>query len=557
MRVRDARHQAWVGGAKRGELAPIFEFLRLNCCGLISSLRAFKRGADLQPPSSDVATAKAPEHEGAGLAPRPKGCGSASPVSWVQITTPRPRPVASDAVARQAFRRGPTHCETAFPDGKGKAAGRRIRSRLSNRAAENRLGPHALGKPNRGAHRGRSHALREGAPEACVGSGPLGRRGMTHFDAQRDDLSRLADQARLRRLQPQAGADFSSNDYLGLAGSERMADAVRAALDRGVPVGSGGSRLLRGNHEEHEALEAEAAAFFGSESALYFSSGYGANAALLSTLPQTGDLILFDALIHASAHEGMKLGRAHALSVNHNDVSAFEDALLAWRRQGGLGRPWIVVESLYSMDGDPAPLADLAALADRYEAVMLIDEAHATGVFGQGGRGLAADLEGRDNVITLRTCGKALGCEGALVCGPALVRDFLINRGRGFIFSTAPSPLMAAAVRAAIGVLRDEPERRDRLWALVQAAETRLGPHGAAASGSPIMPLIIGDEARTMVAAARLQAAGYDVRGVRPPTVPRGTSRLRISVTLNVTAQDIAALAGALGAAIGRVDFAS
>lgn len=369
---------------------------------------------------------------------------------------------------------------------------------------------------------------------------------MIRLKAQQDDLARLTALARRRRLLSRSGVDFSSNDYLGLAGSAWLASAVRAAVDRGVPVGSGGSRLLRGNHAEHEALEAEAAAFFGSESALYFSSGYGANAALLSTLPQAGDLVLHDALIHASAHEGMRLGRAKAIGVAHNDVGAFEDALAAWRREGGSGRPWIVVESLYSMDGDRAPLAELAALADRHDGLMIIDEAHATGVFGDGGRGLAAPFEGRDNVITLRTCGKALGCEGALVCGPALARDFLINRGRGFIFSTAPSPLMAAAVRAALGALRDQPERRQRLRALIEIAEGALRPHGVTATGSPILPLIIGDDARTMAAAAHLQAAGYDVRGVRPPTVPKGASRLRLSVTLNVTRADIIGLAAAL-----------
>jgi 8-amino-7-oxononanoate synthase len=369
---------------------------------------------------------------------------------------------------------------------------------------------------------------------------------MDPFEAQRRDLAELAERSRSRRLAERAGLDFSSNDYLGLAGDPALAAAVRDAIDAGVPIGSGGSRLLRGNHAAHEALEAQAAGFFGAESALYFSTGYAANAALLATLPQRGDLILHDALIHASAHEGMRLSRAEPRSAAHNDVGDFEDAILDWRHEGGTGRVWITVESLYSMDGDQAPIADLAALADRHDAILIVDEAHATGVFGDRGRGLAAELAGRPNLITLHTCGKALGCEGALLCGPAVVRDFLVNRGRAFIFSTAPSPLMAVAVGAALTLIA-EPSRRTQLHALRARAEALLAPVGVQATGSQILPLIVGEDARTMAMAAALQARGFDVRGIRPPTVPAGTSRLRISLTLNVSEADIAALADALG----------
>lgn len=362
------------------------------------------------------------------------------------------------------------------------------------------------------------------------------------FAAQHAELARLSAAARRRGLIGRAGADFSSNDYLGLAGSAELADAVHAALARGVPVGSGGSRLLRGNHPEHEALEAEAAAFFHCERALFFSSGFAANSALFSTLPQRGDLIVHDELIHASAHEGMRIGRAETVAAAHNDADAFESAIRVWRQGGGTGKVWIAAESLYSMDGDRAPLDALAQVADRRDAVLLIDEAHATGVIGPGGRGLAAHLDGRDNVISLRTCGKALGCEGALVCAPAVVADFLVNRGRGFIFSTAPSPLMAAAVRASLGVIHDQPERREALWRLVRTAERVLGPCGATVSGSQILPVIIGDDAATMAMASALQGSGFDVRGIRPPTVPAGTSRLRVAITLNVGEADIEAL---------------
>ncbi|UYY59434.1 8-amino-7-oxononanoate synthase [Sphingomonas sp. S2-65] len=360
------------------------------------------------------------------------------------------------------------------------------------------------------------------------------------------DLAALGAASRRRVLAPRTGRDFASNDYLGLASSPRLAAAIDGALTRGVPVGSGGSRLLRGNHPEHQALEAEAAAFFGSESALYLSSGYAANAMLFETLPQRGDLIVYDELIHASAHEGMRLSRASSHPATHNDITAFEDVISSWRRQGGIGRPWIALESLYSMDGDQAPLPGFAELADRTGAILLIDEAHATGVFGAHGRGLSAAMASRDNVVSLHTCGKALGCEGALIAGPAIVTDFLVNRGRAFIFSTAPSPLMAAAVRESLRILQDEPERRERLDALVAHAHRLLVPAGARATGSQILPLVLGDDARTMHVAAALQAQGFDVRGIRPPTVPAGTSRLRISLTLNVSFDDVAALAQAL-----------
>ncbi|HEX8055851.1 MAG TPA: 8-amino-7-oxononanoate synthase [Novosphingobium sp.] len=372
------------------------------------------------------------------------------------------------------------------------------------------------------------------------------------FSAQAEDLARLAAQSRARRLIPEAGIDFASNDYLGLGRSGLLVDAARAALDRGVPVGSGGSRLLRGNCPEHEALEADAAAFFGSESALWFATGYAANSALFSTLPQRGDLIVHDELVHASAHEGMKLGRAETVSVRHNDPDAFELAIRRYRADGGTGRVWLAVESLYSMDGDRAPLDALTAIADRHDAVLLIDEAHATGVFGEGGRGLADTISSRDNVITLRTCGKALGCEGALVCGPAVVKDFLVNRGRGFIFSTAPSPLMAAVVRASLEIVRTRPELREALWQRVRHAEKLLGLLGAEIAGSQIIPLIIGPDDRTMQLAGALQAAGFDVRGIRPPTVPNGTARLRISITNNASLADIGDLAAVLADATAR-----
>lgn len=366
-------------------------------------------------------------------------------------------------------------------------------------------------------------------------------------------LAGLDRKGRRRWLVAQAGVDFTSNDYLALANSPRLKAAVAAAIDCGVPVGAGGSRLLRGNHAEHEALETEAAEFFGTERVLYFGSGYAANAALFSTLPQRDDIIIHDALIHASAHEGIAASKAQALAVRHNDVDAFANALRQWRSAGGTGHPWIAVESLYSMDGDRAPLAELAELADHHDGFLVIDEAHATGVFGRGGRGFSAELEGRENVVVLHTCGKALGSSGALLGANRVLCDYLVNRARGFIYSTAPSPLMAVAVREALRMLADEPQRRADFEELRAFANEALAATlGVAGSGSQILPVMIGDNSRAVRIAARMRAEGFDIRAIRPPTVPEGTARLRLAITLNVDRPTISSMLERLKIAIAE-----
>lgn len=356
-------------------------------------------------------------------------------------------------------------------------------------------------------------------------------------------LAALESRGRLRRLMARTGRDFASNDYLGLASDPMIAQAVTDAIARGVPVGSGGSRLLRGNAPEHEVLEARAADFFRTQGALFMANGFVANLALFGALPQRGDLIVADEFIHASARDGIRMSKATAVFAAHNDVQSFADLIAAFRAEGGMGRIWIAIETLYSMDGDMAPLADLAKIAAKHDAMLLLDEAHGTGVFGPGGRGLSSGLDGQDNVITLHTCGKAMGAEGALVCGPGLIIDYLVNRARPFIFSTAPSPLMAVAANAAIDRIEVADNRRDRLATLrLDAAEAICAPLGLPSPRSQIVPVIIGDDGRTMAAAAALQDAGFDVRGIRPPTVPPGTSRLRVSLTLNVGRTDVIAL---------------
>lgn len=368
-------------------------------------------------------------------------------------------------------------------------------------------------------------------------------------------LEALTRRGRRRALTARTGLDFSSNDYLGLAQSPELKQAARAAIDRDVAIGSGGSRLLRGNDREHEALESEAVAFFGAESALFFAGGFLANVALFSTLPQRGDLVVHDALIHASVHDGLRMGKAERAEARHNDPQAFEDAIADWRAAGGTGTPWIAVESLYSMDGDRAPLDDLAAIARKHDGVLVIDEAHATGVLGSMGRGLGAHLEGQPNVVALHTCGKALGAMGALVTGPQVLCDFLVNRSRPFIYATAPSPLIAAIVRAALLICRFDSPRREKLAALVAFAGAQLSQQcGIEPSGTHIQPVIVGADERATRLAAAMQERGYDIRAVRPPTVPEGTARLRISLTLNVDEVQVGAMVAALAEELKRLD---
>lgn len=371
---------------------------------------------------------------------------------------------------------------------------------------------------------------------------------MTSFVSQLDALSALKSNGRHRSPAARAGHDFVSNDYLGLAESDFLRDAAIVALECGVGVGSGGSRLLRGNTAEHELLEAEAAEFYKTERALFFGSGFAANTAIFSSLPGHDDLVIYDMLIHASAHDGMCLGRGEKIGFAHNDVVAVEATMFAWRSSGGTGRIWLAIESLYSMDGDLAPLAELMAVAKRHDAIVIVDEAHASGVFGDHGRGLAHQFSGA-NVLSLHACGKALGASGALVCGAAPLIDTLINRARGFIYATAPSPLSAAIVRSSLQGIEESDARQKALQKLVEFAHEQAEKHcGITGLQSQIIPVIIGDEDETMALASRMQQRGYDIRGIRPPSVPRGTSRLRISITLNTTTKIIEQMFTALGA---------
>jgi len=234
-------------------------------------------------------------------------------------------------------------------------------------------------------------------------------------------------------------------------------------------------------------------------------------------------------------------------------VDAMEAIIKGWRAGGGKGQVWIAAETLYSMDGDRAPLADLVALAARHDAMLLLDEAHATGVYGDQGRGLAAAYEGAPNIISLHTCGKGLGAAGALALMPKLHRDFMVNRGRAFIYSTAPSPLMAAVVRAALKISAYADQERTQLMALIRHAGEGLKQLGLAVSGSQIQSVVLGEDRRAMHLAEALQARGYDIRAIRPPTVPEGTARLRLALTRHVTTADLDMLFADLQAEMAKL----
>jgi 8-amino-7-oxononanoate synthase len=337
-----------------------------------------------------------------------------------------------------------------------------------------------------------------------------------------------------RTLAPPAGIDFSSNDYLGLAADSRLKRAMTGAIERDG-VGSTGSRLLRGDREAFSDVERRFAAFKQTERSLYFSSGYLANLAVLTTLPEHGDVIFSDERNHASLIDGTRLSAAERVVFPHNDAGALARALAA--RSGG-GQAFVVTESLFSMDGDVPPLAEYARLCRETGAALIVDEAHAVGLYGERGSGLieASGIE-RDVTVSINTAGKALGVGGAFVAGPAWAIGYLIQRARPFIFSTAPPPSVAAALDASLDIVGREPERRTQLAGRVAYLRAALRAAGIAAPDgfTQIIPIVLGDNDRALFAAGELQARGFDVRAIRPPSVPPGTSRLRISVNVTLT----------------------
>lgn len=339
--------------------------------------------------------------------------------------------------------------------------------------------------------------------------------------------------------------NFGSNDYLGLAASPELRSAVQAALEADG-WGSGASPLVTGRGEWHARLERAIADFEETEAALLFPSGFAANVGAIAALAGKGDLILSDAKNHASVIDGSRLSGAQVRIYPHVDMLSVEKYLA---QASGFRRRLVVTDSLFSMDGDLAPLDELADLAARFDAMLLVDEAHATGVFGEHGRG-GCEYFGVESRMAVRvgTLSKALGSSGGFVVGRRSLIEWLANRARPYVFSTAaPGPLAAAGL-AALEMVRREPERRRRLLDHSARLRARLTSDGwqLGASISQIVPILIGSPDVTMDLAARLRAAGFWAPGIRPPTVPDGESLLRISLTSEHTPEMVDSLCDAL-----------
>jgi 8-amino-7-oxononanoate synthase len=345
--------------------------------------------------------------------------------------------------------------------------------------------------------------------------------------------------------------NFGSNDYLGLAADERLIEAARIASER-EGWGGGASPLVSGRGESHAELEQRLAAFEGAEAALVFPSGFAANAGVVPALADEGDAIFGDAKNHASLIDGCRLSKATRFVYPHRDCATLETML---RDGSRFRRRLIVTDSLFSMDGDLAPLEQIGELAERYDAMLMVDEAHATGVFGSNGCGVVEHfavgcpaLKQRVHV-RMGTLSKALGSGGGFVCGSQSLIDWLANRARTYVFSTAQPPATSAATIAALDIVRREPNRRESLLRNAESLRERLREDGwnTGDSESQIIPIIIGDADRTMRLAASLREAGFFVPGIRPPSVPEGESLLRLSLCYHHTPEMIGGLTEALG----------
>ncbi len=342
-------------------------------------------------------------------------------------------------------------------------------------------------------------------------------------------------------LDGQELVNFGSNDYLALAADPRLAAAATATIQV-EGFGSGASPLITGHSATHERLERRLAEFEGTEAALVFPSGFAANLAAVTALAGPGDVVFSDAKNHASLWDGCRLSRADVRVYPHADWRQL-DARLA--RASSYRRRLITSDSLFSMDGDLAPLVELAELARRHDAMLLVDEAHATGVFGAGGRGVAEHL-GVEQAVTARvgTLSKALGCAGGFVSGSRLLIEWLINRARSYIYSTAAPAAISAAALAALDIVIAEPHRRRELLQRAAVCRERLAARGwtLGRSASQIIPIVVGEPRRAVELSQRLRQHGLLVPAIRPPTVPEGEACLRVSLTWGHTAEQIAAL---------------
>jgi 8-amino-7-oxononanoate synthase len=341
--------------------------------------------------------------------------------------------------------------------------------------------------------------------------------------------------------------NFSSNDYLGLANDPALKRAAADAVEK-YGVGAGASRLVCGNLQPYEDLERKLAAFKGKEAAVVFGSGYAANVGAIAALVGEGDVVILDKLDHASIIDGARQSGATVRVYPHKNLAKLEDIL---RQSNSFRRKLVVTETVFSMDGDLAPLAEIVELKEKHGAWLMIDEAHATGLYAKNRRGLAEAAGVEDGIdVTLGTLSKALGCAGGFVVGSQTLIDFLRNRARSLIYSTALPPSVCAAGAAAVDLVMGEQghERRDQLWRNVSELKSGLSALGIQnESRSPIIPIIIGDEAATVETSRRLYERGVFVPAIRFPTVPKGKARLRVTVTAAHERSDVQQFLGEFG----------
>jgi 8-amino-7-oxononanoate synthase len=389
-----------------------------------------------------------------------------------------------------------------------------------------------------------------------------------HLKARLDEIAQAGLERRLRRVDSPQGVhlrvqgrdllNFSSNDYLGLANHPALRKAAREAVET-FGAGSGASRLICGSLSVHHELEETLAEFKATPAALTFSSGYSAAIGTLGACVGRNDIVILDKRVHACVVDAARLSGAKLRVFRHNDLNDLE-TILKWaaaRPAVGGARPRVVIvtESVFSMDGDLAPLREMVELKERHGAWLMLDEAHATGVFGPRGKGLAQHCGVADQIeIQMGTLGKALGAAGGYVCGSRALIDLLINRARSFIFSTAPGPAPVAAAIAGLALAgsSEGDARRERLWKRVSEFPSGFGCGSDAGTGgsSPIRPWIIGEESRAMEVAERLRNAGIFAPAIRFPTVARGSARLRFTLTADHSAEDIGKLCQCLETAI-------
>lgn len=374
-------------------------------------------------------------------------------------------------------------------------------------------------------------------------------------EALRDGLAAL-DAARLRRRAQLHGAgaiDFSSNDYLGLARHPALAKAMAAAA-ASYGAGSGAAHLVTGHGPEHAALEEELAEFVGRERALLFATGYMANLGVVGALVGRGDLVLSDALNHASLIDACALSRAEVRRFPHLDHASVDNLSASWRGEHPSSAAAIITDAVFSMDGDLAPLPELAACARRHAAWLLADDAHGLGVLGAHGRGSCEhfNLDSEAVPVLVGTLGKAFGSFGAFVAGERDLVDWILQKARTYIYTTAPPQPVAAATRAALRLAESEGWRRTRLAAHIADFRGRCARAGVPLAGSetPIQPLLLGDSERALRISDWLLERGLIVKAIRPPTVPAGTARLRIALSARHEDRDIAQLAEALAEAL-------